>query len=103
MLRGVLATGRIRIGVILVVGSVVLAGCTSGPSKAASRGRSPAAVQPDSAAKLIQPPGPVSARPALLGEARAACRKAGASDIALCAGTVDAEVWGLPLVISSRL
>jgi hypothetical protein len=29
--------------------------------------------------------------------------KAGASDIMLCAGTVDAEVWGLPLVIASQL
>jgi hypothetical protein len=51
---------------------------------------------------LIQPPGPISAEPALLGEASAACRSAGASDIALCAGTVDAEVWGLPLVIMSQ-
>ena len=55
------------------------------------------------AAKLIEPPGPVSARPALLDEASAACRRAGASDITLCAGTVDAEVWGLPLVIVSNL
>ena len=30
-------------------------------------------------------------------------RRAGASDITLCAGTVDAEVWGLPLVITSHL
>ena len=56
-----------------------------------------------SAAKLIEPPGPVSAHPALLDEASAACRSAGASDITLCAGTVDAEVWGLPLVIVSNL
>ena len=55
------------------------------------------------AAKLIEPPGPVSAHPALLGEASAACRRAGASDITLCAGTIDAEVWGLPLVIMSHL
>ena len=54
------------------------------------------------AAKFIEPPGPVSARPALLDEASAVCRRAGASDIALCAGTVDAEVWGLPLVIVSN-
>jgi hypothetical protein len=52
---------------------------------------------------LIEPPGPVSAHPALLDEASAACRRAGASDITLCAGTVDAEVWGLPLVIMSHL
>jgi hypothetical protein len=39
----------------------------------------------------------------LLGEARVACRRAGAADIALCAGTVDAEVWGLPLLITSHL
>ena len=55
------------------------------------------------AAKLIEPPGPISAHPALLDEASAACRRAGASDITLCAGTVDAEVWGLPLVITSHL
>ena len=36
-------------------------------------------------------------------EASAACRRAGASDVTLCAGTVDAEVWGLPLVIMSNL
>jgi len=56
-----------------------------------------------SAAKLIEPPGPVSAHPALLDEASAACRRAGASDITLCAGTVDAEIWGLPLVMVSHL
>jgi hypothetical protein len=96
-----------RIGAILVVVSLVLVGCTSGPSKTASRGtsapesgKSPASVL---AAKLIQPPGPVSAHPALLDEASAACRRAGASDITLCAGTVDAEIWGLPLVIMSHL
>ena len=58
---------------------------------------------PVPAAKRIEPPGPVSAHPALLDEADAACRGAGASDITLCAGTVDAEVWGLPLVIMSQL
>jgi hypothetical protein len=101
-----------RIGVILVVASLVLAGCTSGPSKPASRGspapesgESPASrtVTSGPAAKLIEPPGPVSAHPALLDEASAACRRAGASDITLCAGTVDAEVWGLPLVIMNHL
>jgi hypothetical protein len=68
-------------------------------------GKSPAstAVTSVPAAKFIEPPGPVSARPALPGEASAACRRAGASDITLCAGTVDAEVWGLPLVIVSNL
>jgi hypothetical protein len=101
-----------RIGAILVVVSLVLVGCTSGPSKTASRetstsesGKSSASttVTPGSAAKLIQPPGPISAHPALLDEARAACRRAGASDLTLCAGTVDAEVWGLPVVIMSHL
>jgi hypothetical protein len=95
--------GMLRIGAIFVVVALVVAGCTSAPSKAASRGKPSTPVQPASAAKLIQPPGPVSAHPALLGEATAACRKAGASDVALCAGTVDAEVWGLPLVIMSHL
>jgi hypothetical protein len=52
---------------------------------------------------LIEPPGPVSARPALLDEARTACRRAGTSNIPLCAGTIDAEVWGLPLVMVSQL
>jgi hypothetical protein len=55
------------------------------------------------AAKFIEPPGPVSAHPALLDAASAACRTAGVSHITLCAGTVDAEVWGLPLVIVSNL
>jgi hypothetical protein len=100
------------IGAILVVASLVLAGCTSGPSKTASRespapgsGKSSASTPVTSvpAAKLVEPPGPVSAHPALLDEASAACRRAGASDITLCAGTVDAEVWGLPLVIMSHL
>ena len=101
-----------RIGAILVVVSLVLVGCTSGPSKTASRGTSTAgsgkpststAVTSVPAAKFIEPPGPVSAHPALLDEASAACRRAGASDITSCAGTVDAEVWGLPLVIVSNL
>jgi hypothetical protein len=60
-------------------------------------------VTPGSTAKLLQPPGPVSARPPLLDEATTACRKAGAPGIPLCAGTIDAEVWGLPLVIESQL
>ena len=102
----------LRVGAVLVVVSFVLAGCTSGPAKTASRGastsepgKSPGSTTPASAsaARLIEPPGPVSPHPALLGEASAACRKAGASDIALCAGTVDAEIWGLPLVITSQL
>lgn len=96
-----------RIGAVLVVVSFVLAGCTSGPPQTASRGTSAPesgkSSTPVSAAKVIEPPGPVSAHPALLGEARAACRRAGASDIRLCAGTVDAEVWGLPLVTVSNL
>jgi hypothetical protein len=60
-------------------------------------------VTPGPAAPLIEPPGPVSAHPALLGEASAACRRAGVTDTTLCAGTVDAEIWGLPLVIVSHL
>ena len=88
--------------------AVVLAGCTAGSAKTATHhtpavtSRSSAAAT-DSGARLIQPPGPVSARPALLAEARAACRKAKAPDITLCAGTIDAEVWGLPLVTVSQL
>jgi hypothetical protein len=87
--------------------SLVLVGCTSGPSKTASRESSPSksrkSLTQGSAATLIQPPGPISAHPGLLGEAIAACQRAGASDLTLCAGTVDAEVWGLPLVIMSQL
>jgi hypothetical protein len=99
-------------GAVLVLVSLVVVGCTSGSSKTASRetsasasGKSPAstAVTSVPAAKFIEPPGPVSARPALLDEASAACRRAGASDITLCEGTVDAEIWGLPLVIVSNL
>ena len=102
----------IRIGAILAAVSLVLAGCAPGPSKAASHktsasepGKSPASttVRSVPAARLIEPPGPISAHPALLDEASAACRRAGASDLTLCAGTVDAEVWGLPLVITSHL
>jgi hypothetical protein len=54
------------------------------------------------AAKLIQPPGPISAHPSLLDEANAACQNARVDDTALCAGTVDAEIWGLPLVVMSH-
>jgi hypothetical protein len=101
-----------RVGAVLVVVSLVVAGCTSGPSKTTSRGNSSPGLGESSAstpvrsvpaAKLIEPPGPISPRPALLDEASAACRRAGASDIPLCAGTVDAEVWGLPLVIMNQL
>ncbi len=91
-----------RVGAILVVVSLVLAGCTSGSSGTASRG-SPAGVASLSAARFLEPPGPVSAHPALLDAASAACRRAGVSDLTLCAGTVDAEIWGLPLVIVSNL
>jgi hypothetical protein len=95
------------VSAILVAVSLVIVACSSGPSKTASRetstsdsGKSSTA---GSSAKLIQPPGPISAHPALLDQATAACRTAGAADITLCAGTVDAEVWGLPLVIMSNL
>jgi hypothetical protein len=90
----------VRIGAVLVVVSFVLAGCASGPSKTArpatsatESGTSSASTTVTSVppAKLIQPPGPISAHPALLDEASAACRRAGVSDITLCAGTVDAE------------
>jgi hypothetical protein len=101
-----------RIGAILGVASLLLVGCTSGSAKTADRRTSTAesgksstsrTVTSVSPAKLIEPPGPISARPALLDEASAACRRAGASDITLCAGTIDAEVWGLPLVTVSQL
>jgi hypothetical protein len=90
-----------RIGAMLVVVPLVLVGCTSGSSKTAShktstsgsRSSASTTVTPGSTAKLIQPAGPISAHPALLGEASAACQRAGASDIPLCAGTIDAEVW----------
>ena len=107
-LRGLAVTGR----VITTAGLVLLVGCTSGPAKTASRGTStpaagksstPTAVTPGSSAKLIQPPGPISAHPALLNQASARCRSAGAPDVTLCAGTIDAEVWGLPLVLVSQL
>lgn len=96
------------VGAVVVVGlSLVVVGCSSGPSKPPIRqtsnsdsGKSPTA---SSSAQLIQPPGPISVHPALLDQATAACRTAGASDISLCAGTVDAEIWGLPLVVTSNL
>ena len=106
--RGLAVTGR----VITAVGLVLLAGCTSGPAKTASRETSTSAagksststaVTPGPSAKLIQPPGPISAHPALLNQASAMCRRAGAPDVTLCAGTIDAEIWGLPLVIVSQL
>jgi hypothetical protein len=106
------ASRSLGIGAILTAVSFILVGCTSGPSGTASPETSPsesaksptsATVTSTPAAKLIQPPGPISAEPALLGEATTACRGAGASDLTLCAGTVDAEVWGLPLVSTSQL
>ena len=33
----------------------------------------------------------------------ATCRRAAVPDVRLCAGTIDAEVWGLPLVDTSQL
>ena len=96
-----------RIGATLVAVCLVMAGCTSRTSKTASGESSPSrsgkSSTQGSAAKLIQPPGPISAHPALLDEASAACRIASAPDLTLCAGTVDAEVWGLPLVVLSNL
>ena len=93
-------TGR----AVLVVVSLAVAGCASALPKAASRDTPAPATGPSaSAAGLIDPPGPISTHPALLDEATAACRNAGASDLTLCAGTVDAEVWGTPLVVMSHL
>ncbi len=96
-----------RIGAVLLAVCLVLAGCTSGTSKPASGDSSPSksgnSSTQSSIAKLIQLPGPISAHPALLAEASNACKTAGAADLTLCAGTVDAEVWGLPLVIVSQL
>ena len=65
---------------------------------------SPSRIDKSSAtgAQLIQPAGPISPHPALLSKAHADCEKAHAPDIMLCAGTVDAEVWGFPLVIMSH-
>ena len=87
-----------QIGVAIVAFSVVLAGCSSTPSKPTSTTAPPSIPT----GQLIQPPGPISPHPALLGEAGAACKNAGAADLTLCAGTVDAEIWGLPLVIMSH-
>jgi Protein of unknown function (DUF1214) len=80
--RGMQRTARsFRVGAILVVVPLVLVGCTSGPPKTArnetsaprpGQSSSLATATPGSAATLIQPPGPVSAHPALLDEARAA-------------------------------
>jgi hypothetical protein len=97
----------LRIGAVPLAVCLVLVGCTSGASKTPSGDSSPSksgnSSTPGSIAKLIQPPGPISAHPALLDEASTACKTAGAADLTLCAGTVDAEVWGLPLVIMSQL
>jgi hypothetical protein len=97
----------LRIGAVPLAVCLVLVGCTSGASKTPSGNSSPSksgnSSTPGSIAKLIQPPGPISAHPALLDEANTACKTAGAADLTLCAGTVDAEVWGLPLVIMSQL
>ena len=92
------------IGAVFVVECAVLAGCSSGPSRPTSSEPS-TSVSATSlpAAPVIEPSGPVNAHPALLDEATFACRGAGASDLTLCAGTVDAEVWGLPLVTLSQL
>jgi hypothetical protein len=89
-------------GAAIVAFSLVLAGCSSTAEHTQS---TPSTAVPSSipAAQLIQPPGPISPHPALLGEASAACRNAGAADLTLCAGTVDAEIWGLPLVIMSHM
>lgn len=105
-------TRLIALGLVAVLG--VVAGCSSGASKPASSGRStsvprasvagtsaPGTAVP--ATNVIEPPGPVSARPALLDQATSTCRAAGATDLTLCAGTVDAEVWGSPLVTLSQL
>lgn len=93
-----------RIGAVFVAVCAALAGCSSGPSKPASREPS-TSVSATSVptARVIEPPGPVSAHPALLDEAISSCRGAGVADLTVCAGTVDAEVWGLPLVILSQL
>ena len=96
-----------RVGAILSALCLALVGCTTGTAKTAGgESSTPASApssRPGSTARLIQPPGPISAHPALLGQAIAACRGARASDLSLCAGTVDAEVWGRPLVIMSHL
>jgi hypothetical protein len=100
------------VGAAIVAFSLVSAGCSPTPARpaggrtsTAERTQSPTSTtSPPSipTAKLIQPPGPISPHPALLDEASAACRNAGAADLTLCAGTVDAEIWGLPLVIMSH-
>ena len=90
------------IAAVFVAVCAVLAGCTSGPSNPTSGPPSTSvSVTSLPAAAVIEPAGPISAHPALLDKATSACR--GASDLTLCAGTVDAEVWGLPLVTLSQL
>lgn len=77
--------------------SLVLAACSSTESPTSTA--EPASIP---TGQLIQPPGPISSHPALLDEASAACQNAGDADLTLCAGTVDAEIWGLPLVTMSH-
>ena len=91
-------TSRLRrSGAVIAAVSLVSAGSLSTGASAAT-----IATPSVPTARLIQPPGPISAHPALLNEARAACRTADATHIALCAGTIDAEIWGLPLEIMSH-
>ena len=87
-----------RSGAVIVAMSLVTAGNLAAKESSASTTATPSV----STAQLIQPPGPISTHPALLNEAGVACRIAGATDITLCAGTIDAEIWGLPLVIMSH-
>jgi hypothetical protein len=54
------------------------------------------------AASVLRPLKPTVEPPTLLSEATAACKDAHAGSENLCAGTVDAFVWGDPLVIMNR-
>jgi hypothetical protein len=97
-----------RVGTILAVVSLVLAGCSPGSPgrtshEASASGKPSASTTVTSGARLIQPTGPISPHPALLDQARAVCTTAGVPDVPLCSGTIDAEVWGLPLVMVSQL
>ena len=87
-----------RSGAVIVAMSLVTVGNLAAKESSASTTATPSV----STAQLIQSPGPTSTHPALLNEALAACRSAGAADMTLCTGTVDAEIWGLPLVIMSH-
>ncbi|HEV8065008.1 MAG TPA: DUF1254 domain-containing protein [Acidimicrobiales bacterium] len=49
----------------------------------------------------MQPAGPDIQPPPLLQQAAAACSRAGSSSPPVCAGAVDAYVWGYPLVVMS--